>query len=49
VTNAISLDTQEQEVVLVASVPLTAEPREALSEGKALAARRGRVVARSSF
>lgn len=49
VTNAISLDTREQEVVLVASVPLTEEPWEALGEGEALAARHGRVVARSSL
>ena len=46
VTDTSSEDTEMQRVILVASVPLTNEPWEAMAEGEMLAARKGRVVAR---
>lgn len=47
VSKTVSADSDLQEVVLVASVPLTEEPWEPLAEGEILAAHRGRIVARS--
>ncbi len=44
----ISLTGAPQELILIASVPLTKEPWQALAEGEVLALQRGRVVARLS-
>lgn len=41
------LEVERQRVVLVASVPLTEEPWEALAEGETLAAKSGRIVAKA--
>lgn len=45
VTDASSVDSDLQKVILVASVPLTDEPWEAMAEGEMLAARGGLIVA----